>query len=149
MRSPVEGCNEVLGNSPGPRPPDRGGGQARPLASGPPGSPWPQVLLQILDSIFLSPFFREDLWTLSTFCFTEEDVENFDVTNLSQDVLRSIEADSFWCMSKLLDGIQVGVCPGLPAPGPGGPVGSLLLFRVSPPPSTAPPLFGPLISAFH
>ncbi|XP_071434791.1 TBC1 domain family member 22B isoform X4 [Pithys albifrons albifrons] len=36
----------------------------------------------------------------------EEDVENFDVTNLSQDVLRSIEADSFWCMSKLLDGIQ-------------------------------------------
>uniref|UniRef100_U3J779 Rab-GAP TBC domain-containing protein n=1 Tax=Anas platyrhynchos platyrhynchos TaxID=8840 RepID=U3J779_ANAPP len=40
-------------------------------------------------------------------CFAEEDVENFDVTNLSQDVLRSIEADSFWCMSKLLDGIQV------------------------------------------
>ncbi|XP_044531231.1 TBC1 domain family member 22B [Gracilinanus agilis] len=36
----------------------------------------------------------------------EEDVENFDVTNLSQDMLRSIEADSFWCMSKLLDGIQ-------------------------------------------
>ncbi|XP_026514955.1 TBC1 domain family member 22B isoform X2 [Terrapene carolina triunguis] len=36
----------------------------------------------------------------------EEDVENFDVTTLSQDVLRSIEADSFWCMSKLLDGIQ-------------------------------------------
>ncbi|XP_075766447.1 TBC1 domain family member 22B isoform X2 [Pelodiscus sinensis] len=39
--------------------------------------------------------------------YVEEDVENFDVTNLSQDVLRSIEADSFWCMSKLLDGIQV------------------------------------------
>nr|XP_025033564.1 TBC1 domain family member 22B [Pelodiscus sinensis] len=38
--------------------------------------------------------------------YVEEDVENFDVTNLSQDVLRSIEADSFWCMSKLLDGIQ-------------------------------------------
>nr|XP_019573970.1 PREDICTED: TBC1 domain family member 22B [Rhinolophus sinicus] len=54
----------------------------------------------------LSPLFREDLWTFFTFCFTEEDVENFDVTNLSQDVLRSIEADSFWCMSKLLDGIQ-------------------------------------------
>lgn len=42
-------------------------------------------------------------------CFAEEDVENFDVTNLSQDVLRSIEADSFWCMSKLLDGIQVSL----------------------------------------
>ncbi|XP_062921575.1 TBC1 domain family member 22B-like isoform X4 [Mobula hypostoma] len=36
----------------------------------------------------------------------EEDVENFDVTNLSEDVQRNIEADSFWCMSKLLDGIQ-------------------------------------------
>lgn len=44
---------------------------------------------------------------LPSVCFAEEDVENFDVTNLSQDVLRSIEADSFWCMSKLLDGIQV------------------------------------------
>lgn len=47
------------------------------------------------------------LWIFFPFCFTEEDVENFDVTNLSQDMLRSIEADSFWCMSKLLDGIQV------------------------------------------
>ena len=45
----------------------------------------------------------------SSLCFAEEDVENFDVTNLSQDVLRSIEADSFWCMSKLLDGIQVSL----------------------------------------
>ncbi|XP_032898434.1 TBC1 domain family member 22B isoform X1 [Amblyraja radiata] len=36
----------------------------------------------------------------------EEDVENFDVTNLSETVQRNIEADSFWCMSKLLDGIQ-------------------------------------------
>lgn len=62
--------------------------------------------MKILDFFFLFPFFREDLWTFFTFCFTEEDVENFDVTNLSQDMLRSIEADSFWCMSKLLDGIQ-------------------------------------------
>ncbi|XP_007892457.1 TBC1 domain family member 22B isoform X1 [Callorhinchus milii] len=36
----------------------------------------------------------------------EEDVENFDVTTLSEEVQRNIEADSFWCMSKLLDGIQ-------------------------------------------
>ncbi|XP_041051416.1 TBC1 domain family member 22B isoform X4 [Carcharodon carcharias] len=36
----------------------------------------------------------------------EEDVENFDVTDLSEAVQRNIEADSFWCMSKLLDGIQ-------------------------------------------
>ncbi|XP_041092051.1 TBC1 domain family member 22B-like isoform X3 [Polyodon spathula] len=38
--------------------------------------------------------------------FVEEDVENFDVTTLPQHVQRNIEADSFWCMSKLLDGIQ-------------------------------------------
>lgn len=38
--------------------------------------------------------------------FVEEDVENFDVTVLPQHVQRNIEADSFWCMSKLLDGIQ-------------------------------------------
>lgn len=62
--------------------------------------------------LYLSPLSREDLWTFFTFSFTEEDVENFDVTNLSQDMLRSIEADSFWCMSKLLDGIQVSrFCP--------------------------------------
>ncbi|XP_053562848.1 TBC1 domain family member 22B isoform X2 [Bombina bombina] len=36
----------------------------------------------------------------------DEDVENFDVGSLSQDTLRNIEADSFWSMSKLLDGIQ-------------------------------------------
>lgn len=36
-----------------------------------------------------------------------EDVENFDVAALPLDTQRNIEADSFWCMSKLLDGIQV------------------------------------------
>ncbi|MBN3304647.1 TB22B protein, partial [Amia calva] len=38
--------------------------------------------------------------------FVEEDVENFDVAALPLDTQRNIEADSFWCMSKLLDGIQ-------------------------------------------
>lgn len=36
----------------------------------------------------------------------EEEVENFDVSSLPTEVLQNIEADSFWCMSKLLDGIQ-------------------------------------------
>nr|DBA33921.1 TPA: hypothetical protein GDO54_001540 [Pyxicephalus adspersus] len=36
----------------------------------------------------------------------EDDVENFDVSSLSPDTLRNIEADSFWSISKLLDGIQ-------------------------------------------
>ncbi|KPP74041.1 TBC1 domain family member 22B-like [Scleropages formosus] len=38
--------------------------------------------------------------------FVEEDVENFDVSSLPLEIQRNIEADSFWCMSKLLDGIQ-------------------------------------------
>ncbi|XP_077403107.1 TBC1 domain family member 22B isoform X2 [Vanacampus margaritifer] len=38
--------------------------------------------------------------------FVMEDMENFEVAALSPDIQRNIEADSFWCMSKLLDGIQ-------------------------------------------
>ncbi|XP_065410864.1 TBC1 domain family member 22A isoform X9 [Chrysemys picta bellii] len=36
----------------------------------------------------------------------EGGVENFDVSSLPEEVLQNIEADSYWCMSKLLDGIQ-------------------------------------------
>ena len=32
--------------------------------------------------------------------------ENFDVSLLPKETLNTIEADSFWCTSKLLDGIQ-------------------------------------------
>lgn len=35
------------------------------------------------------------------------DAEKFDPGMLPPDVLESIEADSFWCLSALLDGIQV------------------------------------------
>ncbi|XP_049920615.1 TBC1 domain family member 22B isoform X2 [Epinephelus moara] len=38
--------------------------------------------------------------------FVTEDVENFEVAALPLETQRNIEADSFWCMSKLLDGIQ-------------------------------------------
>ncbi|XP_072292292.1 TBC1 domain family member 22B-like isoform X2 [Eucyclogobius newberryi] len=38
--------------------------------------------------------------------FVEDDMENFDVAALPLETRRNIEADSFWCMSKLLDGIQ-------------------------------------------
>lgn len=47
----------------------------------------------------------------------EEEVENFDVSSLQEEVLRNIEADSFWCMSKLLDGIQVNWFPVRRIPG--------------------------------
>ncbi|XP_069345643.1 TBC1 domain family member 22A isoform X1 [Eulemur rufifrons] len=35
-----------------------------------------------------------------------EDVDAVDVSSVPADVLRNIEADTYWCMSKLLDGIQ-------------------------------------------
>ncbi|XP_029993646.1 TBC1 domain family member 22B isoform X2 [Sphaeramia orbicularis] len=38
--------------------------------------------------------------------FVTEDMENFEVAALPLETQRNIEADSFWCMSKLLDGIQ-------------------------------------------
>ncbi|KAK1167056.1 TBC1 domain family member 22A isoform X4 [Acipenser oxyrinchus oxyrinchus] len=49
----------------------------------------------------VTPFF-----VVYVFEYIEEEVENFDVSSLPEEVLRNIEADSFWCMSKLLDGIQ-------------------------------------------
>ncbi|KAL1767663.1 TBC1 domain family member 22A isoform X2 [Sigmodon hispidus] len=36
----------------------------------------------------------------------QEDVEKVDVSSVPAEVLRNIEADTYWCMSKLLDGIQ-------------------------------------------
>ncbi|KAM5173300.1 TBC1 domain family member 22A isoform 3-T3 [Callospermophilus lateralis] len=36
----------------------------------------------------------------------EEDVDAVDVSSVPEEVLRNIEADTYWCMSKLLDGIQ-------------------------------------------
>ncbi|KAM9229623.1 TBC1 domain family member 22A isoform 2-T2 [Dugong dugon] len=35
-----------------------------------------------------------------------EDVDTVDVSHVPADVLRDIEADTYWCMSRLLDGIQ-------------------------------------------
>ncbi|XP_060699164.1 TBC1 domain family member 22A isoform X3 [Hemiscyllium ocellatum] len=49
----------------------------------------------------VTPFF-----VVFVFEHIEGEVENFDVSSLPDEVLQNIEADSFWCMSKLLDGIQ-------------------------------------------
>ena len=37
---------------------------------------------------------------------SDTDPEVFDVCHLPSTVLSAIEADTFWCLSKLLDGIQ-------------------------------------------
>ena len=38
---------------------------------------------------------------------TDGDLENYDITTVPQGTLDIVEADSFWGVSKLLDGIQV------------------------------------------
>ncbi|KXN74867.1 RabGAP/TBC [Conidiobolus coronatus NRRL 28638] len=45
--------------------------------------------------VFLTPYLPEN-----------QDPEAFDVSSLSEEVLNIIEADTFWCFSKLMDGIQ-------------------------------------------
>jgi hypothetical protein len=37
---------------------------------------------------------------------TDCNPEQFDVAELPEGALEALEADSFWCLSKLLDGIQ-------------------------------------------
>ncbi|BFZ08319.1 hypothetical protein BsWGS_11358 [Bradybaena similaris] len=51
----------------------------------------------------VTPFF---VVFLSEYIENDVEVENCDLTELSQETRDVIEADSFWCMSKLLDGIQ-------------------------------------------
>ena len=36
----------------------------------------------------------------------DSDPEEFDTARLPENVLNAVEADSFWCLSRLLDGIQ-------------------------------------------
>ena len=47
----------------------------------------------------------EDL--TSFLLITDGDLENYDITTVPQETLDIVEADSFWGVSKLLDGIQV------------------------------------------
>lgn len=41
-----------------------------------------------------------------SFLYLDIEVEKYEVSQLPDKTLRDLEADSFWCMSKLLDGIQ-------------------------------------------
>ncbi|KAL4073913.1 rab-GTPase-TBC domain-containing protein [Scleroderma citrinum] len=49
----------------------------------------------------VTPFFQVFLSA-----YIDSDPENFDTSRLSLTVLNAIEADCFWCLSRLLDGIQ-------------------------------------------
>ena len=57
-----------------------------------------------IDQSTLQPFIT---CIYNVVCIPDTDLENCDVSSLSKETLDTIEADSFWCMSKLLDGIQV------------------------------------------
>ncbi|KAG0337514.1 GTPase-activating protein [Podila horticola] len=51
----------------------------------------------------VTPFF---LVFLSAYIGEDQDPESYDISLLPQPILAAIEADSYWCLSKLLDGIQ-------------------------------------------
>lgn len=51
----------------------------------------------------VTPFF---VVFLQDFIPPDADVESYDVIQLPPEMLQQVEADSYWCMAKLLDGIQ-------------------------------------------
>ncbi|KAH9951534.1 rab-GTPase-TBC domain-containing protein [Amylocystis lapponica] len=57
----------------------------------------------------VTPFFQVFLSA-----YIESDPEEFDTSQLPTDVRDAIEADSFWCLSRLLDGIQDNYIAGQP-----------------------------------
>lgn len=44
----------------------------------------------------------------------DSDPEEFDPASLPPEALNAVEADSFWCLSRLLDGIQDNYIAGQP-----------------------------------
>lgn len=64
---------------------------------------WPGLLFVYFTWLIASCIFHT--W----FCTDREDVDKVDVSSVPAEVLRNIEADTYWCMSKLLDGIQVSL----------------------------------------
>jgi hypothetical protein len=54
--------------------------------------------------VFLGAYIGE--YPSRSWLMEDTDPELFDVGELEPSVLAAIEADSFWCLSKLLDGIQ-------------------------------------------
>lgn len=51
----------------------------------------------------MTPFF---LVFLTAYIEEDQDPESYDISLLPPEILSAIEADSYWCLSKLLDGIQ-------------------------------------------
>jgi len=39
----------------------------------------------------------------------DSDLETYDIDSIPDNVFEAVEADSFWCLTNLLDGIQVPI----------------------------------------
>ena len=52
--------------------------------------------------------------SLNLFFYLTEDAEQCDVSKVPESVLATIEADCYWCLYSLLDGIQVRIFFGSP-----------------------------------
>lgn len=80
-------------------------------------------LLTPFYEVFLSSYIGTEALVLSPllvplclmiYSFTDTDPEEFDPALLPPDMLTAVEADSFWCLSRLLDGIQDNYIAGQP-----------------------------------
>ncbi|CEP06884.1 hypothetical protein [Parasitella parasitica] len=76
-------------------------------------APWHQIHIDIPRTNPGIPLYQYEATQLVTPIFEvflsayiDEDPEQYDVGKLDKEILDVIEADSFWCLSKLLDGIQ-------------------------------------------
>ena len=53
------------------------------------------------------PVFKLNYTLFNEIILIEADAETYDIVNLSSSQLEVIEADSYWCLANILDGIQV------------------------------------------
>ncbi|ODV59487.1 GTPase-activating protein GYP1 [Ascoidea rubescens DSM 1968] len=53
-----------------------------------------------------TPFFQVFLSNYLNLDNNKNSLDNFDPSNVNQDILNAVEADTFWCLTKLLDSIQ-------------------------------------------
>lgn len=72
---------------------------------------WPNnltILIITINNIFCCSNYIQTgtQYFLIFFPITDRDVETHNVSTVPTEVLDMVEADTFWCMSKLLDGIQ-------------------------------------------
>ena len=61
----------------------------------------------IRSTVHMGLFFHPMLYSMCYVSGTAKDAMDCDVSTLPQEARAAIEADAYWCMTRLLDGIQV------------------------------------------